>query len=116
MTLTDAQVLRIAATVETFAELYQKEGRFCFEKSTLPDMEREDVYTAIRNLLMKRHSLFILDLTDSGEYAICTLDDLRESGAVLVTDEEFDQAAEALETPEQVAQYLVNKVDKSKLN
>jgi hypothetical protein len=118
MTFTDKQVVRISAVVETFAELYKTEGRFCFDKSTLPDLNTPDVYQAVRNLLFKRHELLVIDLLSEDEFAICTLQDLRDAGAILVTEEEFRSVAETLgiDKPDELTQYLVNKVDNSKLH
>lgn len=101
------------------ALLHKESGKYLFDVDSL-ELKPEEVFDtmqAVQNRLHEEYKLLLIEVDTMKEYAVCSIEELKATGGVVVSHEEFEQAAEALDQdPEQMAQYLANKMEPRNLN
>lgn len=110
---------QVAEIVGTVALLHGESGKFIFEVASF-EVAPEDVLVvmkAVENELFEKHKLLLIEIDTQKDYAVCTVEELKADGGIVIPVEEAVEAAALLDNdPEQFAQYIENKINPKTLN
>lgn len=105
--------------VGTIALLHSESGKFIFEAASF-EVKPEDVLEimqVVRHELFEKHKLLLIEIDPLKDFAVCTIEELKADGGVVIPIDEVVEVAKLFEGDEdQFLQYITNKINPKNLN